>query len=87
MNRPMKKKMVIHSTSPKVWWMLCDCLLGVVRPVVEQHQHGGAEHGDGRRLEMQRPRQHEGDHHEREHHERLLEQQPVDDRLARASCP
>ena len=36
-----------------------------MRPVVEQHQHGGAEHGDGGGLQMQRPRQHEGDHHRR----------------------
>ena len=79
MNRPMKKKMVIHSTSPKVLWTFSRRLLAVMRPVVEQHQHRGAAHGDGRGLQMQRPRQHEGDHHDRQHHERLLEQQPVGD--------
>ena len=58
-------------------------LLGVMRPVVEQHQNGGAEHGDGGRLQMQRPRQHEGDHDDGEHGERLLEQHPVLDRIRR----
>ena len=79
----MKKKIVIHSTSPKVLWMLSRRLLAVMRPVVEQHQHRGAAHGDGRGLQMQRPRQHEGDHHDRQHDERLLEQQPVADGLVR----
>ena len=47
-------------------------LLGKVRPVVEQHQNGGAGHGDGGGLEMQRPRQDEGDDHHAEDDQRLL---------------
>ena len=58
-------------------------LLGVVRPIVEQHQDTGAEHGDRRRLEMQRPGEHEGHDHHSEHHERLLQEHAVHDRLAR----
>ena len=40
-------------------------LLRVMRPVVEQHQYRGAEHGDGRWLEVERARQHERDHDQR----------------------
>ena len=75
----MKKKMVIHSTSLKVRWTLC-ALLGVVLPVVEEHEHRGAAHRDGGRLEMQRPGEDEGDDDGGKDDERLFEQRPILDR-------
>ena len=62
-------------------------LLGMMRPVVEQHQDRRAGQRDGGGLEMQLPRQHEGDHHDGENGERLLEQAPVLDRGGRIASP
>ena len=40
-------------------------LLGMMRPVIEQHQDGGAEHGYRGGFEMQWPRKDESDHDNR----------------------
>ena len=82
MNRPTKKKMVTHSTSPNLLWTLSDCASAFLPMFVIEQQERRPEHGDGRRLQAQRVGEQEGHDDQSEHGEGLLQQGHVGDRLA-----
>ena len=83
-NSPTKKKMVIHSTSPKMawtWWLWSSALRGQLS---SSSRSVGAGERDGSGQQVNLVREHEGEHDEREHADRLPQQPAVDDRLGRA---